>query len=82
MKSRQATRKKKYDLIQQENDLLVERILKKRSVSKGLLNDLSFESHSMSPNKSRVKKRNSSSMLPKLSDPQPEMPESTDLTLN
>lgn len=66
MRSREANRKIKFEEIQQENDLIVERIIKMRN-GKGMVHDSSFESlGKKSLKKSRKKARNASLILPKL----------------
>lgn len=72
LKSRAATRKIKYDLIQQENDLIVERILQKRSSGKSLFHDQSFESR-VSLKKSRKKSKKNSSILSREVETHPEL---------
>ena len=63
MKSREMSRKQQIEHIQQENDLIVERILRKRSGSKILLQSPTPEGYSSPLGRSRKKKRNSSVLL-------------------
>lgn len=68
MKSKEASRKMKFEQIQQENDLIVERIIKKRN-GKGLIHDSSFESFdkkSLKKSRKRTRTRNTSLFLPKI----------------
>ena len=79
IRSTAATRKHKFQLIQQENDMMVERILEKRSASKSLLSELSRVDSQSSLKKSRKRqKRNSSMALPELKSSKPEVPNMED----